>query len=55
MIFLSIEKEHIEKKLNSTRVRSAKIQREISDLKEELDAEEQNIETLERVKVIPLK
>ena len=55
MIFLSIEKEHIEEKLNSTRAQSAKLLREISDLKAKLDAEEQNIETLEGVRVIPLK
>jgi len=47
---LAIEKEHTEKELNGTRAQSAKILREISDLNAELDAEKQNIETLEGVK-----
>ncbi|XP_074622558.1 uncharacterized protein LOC141880870 isoform X2 [Acropora palmata] len=47
---ISGQKEHTEKELNGTRAQSAKILREISDLNAELDAEKQNIETLEGVK-----
>ena len=55
MILLSKDKEHIEKKFNGSRAQSANPLRVSSNLKAELDAEEQNIETLEEVEVIPLK
>ena len=52
MIFLSLEKEPVKKKYNG-RAQSAMLPTRV--ISNKLDAEEQHIETLEEVKVIPLK
>ena len=48
--FLSIEKELIEEELSDARAQSAKLRRNIFNLKTELDVEKQDIETLKGVK-----
>lgn len=50
MVFLSLEREHTEEELSHARAHGAKIRRDISKLKTELDAEKHVIETLKGVK-----